>query len=95
MPKRGKIPIYHQFSTNLPNDHKIYQTAVIYSKWPKNIPTFSISSPSKIYPNWDFGFEKIPSGNPGLGLFCWVKSNPKQGDQIGRIFAYLVTVFFG
>jgi hypothetical protein len=21
--------------------------------------------PSKIYPNWDFGFENKPSGNPG------------------------------
>jgi hypothetical protein len=26
--------------------------------------TFSISRPSKIYPNWDFWFENIPSGNP-------------------------------
>jgi hypothetical protein len=41
-----------------------YQMAVKYSKWPNNIPTFPISRPSKIYPNWDFGFEKIPSGNP-------------------------------
>jgi hypothetical protein len=32
--------------------------SVIYSKWPYNIPTFSLSSPSKIYPNWDFWFEK-------------------------------------
>jgi hypothetical protein len=34
--------------------------AVIYSKWPKTIPTFSIP----IYPILDFGFENIPSGNP-------------------------------
>jgi hypothetical protein len=27
--------------------------------------TFSISRPSQIYPNWDFWFENIPSGNPG------------------------------
>jgi hypothetical protein len=23
-----------------------------------------LRDPLKIYPNWDFGFEKIPSGNP-------------------------------
>jgi hypothetical protein len=28
------------------------------------IPTFSISRPSKIFQNWDFWYEKIPSGNP-------------------------------
>jgi hypothetical protein len=22
----------------------------------------------KIYPNWDFWFENIPSGNPGVGM---------------------------
>jgi hypothetical protein len=26
-------------------------------------PTSSISRRSKSYPNWDFGFENIPSGN--------------------------------
>jgi hypothetical protein len=26
-------------------------------------PTSSIATPSKIYPNWDFWFENIPSGN--------------------------------
>jgi hypothetical protein len=40
--------------------------AVIYSKWPKNIPNFSIPRPSKIYPNWDFWFESKPSGNPAF-----------------------------
>jgi hypothetical protein len=37
----------------------------IYSKFPWNIPTFSIPRSSKIYPNWDFWFENMPSGNPG------------------------------
>jgi hypothetical protein len=42
--------------------------AVIYSKWPLNIPTnfFFIPRPSNINPNLDFWFENIPSGNPGL-----------------------------
>jgi hypothetical protein len=38
--------------------------AVIYSKWPNNIPTFSIRRPSKIYPNGIFWFENKTSGNP-------------------------------
>jgi hypothetical protein len=40
--------------------------AEIYSKLPKNIPTFSIPRPYKIYTNWEFGFEIVPSGNPVL-----------------------------
>jgi hypothetical protein len=35
-----------------------------YTEWPKNIPTSSIARPYKIYPNWDFWFKNIPSGNP-------------------------------
>jgi hypothetical protein len=38
--------------------------ALKYSKCPTNIPIFSIPKPSKIYPNVDFLFENIPSGNP-------------------------------
>jgi hypothetical protein len=51
---------------NVPNGHKISQMSVKYSKWPLNISTFSNLRPSKIYPNWDFWFEKKPSGNPGV-----------------------------
>jgi hypothetical protein len=36
----------------------------MYSKLPKNTPTFSIPRSSKIYPNWYFWFENILSGNP-------------------------------
>jgi hypothetical protein len=32
----------------------------------KNIPTSSVATPSKIYPNWSFWVENEPSGNPGL-----------------------------
>jgi hypothetical protein len=28
------------------------------------IPTSSIAKPFQIYPNWDFWFENMPSGNP-------------------------------
>jgi hypothetical protein len=31
-----------------------------------HIPTSSVARPSKIYPNWDFWFENIPSGNPDI-----------------------------
>jgi hypothetical protein len=37
----------------------------MYVKWTKfSIKINNIARPSQIYPNWDFGFENIPSGNP-------------------------------
>jgi hypothetical protein len=36
--------------------------ALLYSK----ITNISISRATKIYPNWDFWFQNIPSGNPAL-----------------------------
>jgi hypothetical protein len=44
----------------VPNGRKVEQMAILYT----NI--FPLSRPTKIYPNWDFGFENIPSGNPGF-----------------------------
>jgi hypothetical protein len=38
----------------IPNDHKLYQTAMKYTKWSYNMTTFSTSRPSKFYQNWDF-----------------------------------------
>jgi hypothetical protein len=35
-----------------------------FTKWPQNKPTSSVAGSSKIYPNWDFWFENIPSGKP-------------------------------
>jgi hypothetical protein len=49
---RWKIKFY-------PNDHKIYQMD-------KYIPTFPMPLPSKKYPNMDFWYENIPSGNPAI-----------------------------
>jgi hypothetical protein len=44
----------YQIATKLHNGQTIYQMAVVYSKWPKNTPTFSTPRTSKIYPNWYF-----------------------------------------
>jgi hypothetical protein len=54
----------YQMAKNIPNGHKLYQMAIIYSKWSLNITTFNIPRPSKIYPKLDFWFENKPSGNP-------------------------------
>jgi hypothetical protein len=63
IPKRGKI---YQTTKKLPNFHYVkMQNCPKKFKWPYNMQTFSIPRPPKIYPNWDFWFEKIPSGNPG------------------------------
>jgi hypothetical protein len=48
------VPNGHMY--NISNLHKIFQMAIKY--------TFSNLLPSKINPNWDFGFENKPSGNP-------------------------------
>jgi hypothetical protein len=65
----------YQNGKNIPNDHKRYQKAIKYilfcrkvDKMAIKIPTSSFARPSKIYPNWDFWFENIPSGNTGLNV---------------------------
>jgi hypothetical protein len=42
---------------SIPNNHKIFQMAI-------NNQTSSTVRPSKIYPNWYFVFENMPSGIP-------------------------------
>jgi hypothetical protein len=67
IPKWGKI---YQIATKLSNGHKIYQMAVnIPNDHRHNIPTFFIPRPSQIYPNFDFWFENIPSGNLDLNTY--------------------------
>jgi hypothetical protein len=42
--------------------------ATKYTKWPQRIPNgrqMAIKYNNIIYPNWDFWFENMPSGNPG------------------------------
>jgi hypothetical protein len=64
---------YTKTGENIPNNiPQHYQMAIKYITCSQdipngrihNIPTFSIPKPSKFYPNWDFCFENIPSGNP-------------------------------
>jgi hypothetical protein len=49
--KYTKWPKIDQMAVKRPNDHTIYQ----------HLP---LQVPPKIYPNLDFWFENIPSGNP-------------------------------
>jgi hypothetical protein len=63
-PKWGKnIPNTNyiiKWAQNIPNGGKIFQIGLNCT----NI--FNLKAP-KIYPNWDFWFQNIPSGNPGWG----------------------------
>jgi hypothetical protein len=49
---------------NIQNNYKIYQYNIIFQMGIK-IPTFLILRNLKLFPNWDFWHENIPSGNPG------------------------------
>jgi hypothetical protein len=46
--------------------------AVKKTKEPKNLPTPFIARLSKVYPNWDFWFENILSGNPGCNWYIFI-----------------------
>jgi hypothetical protein len=59
----------------IPNGNELYPITTKYTRWPYNLPTSSISRPSKIYPSWDFSFENMPSGNPG-------NSSTKNGAKL-------------
>jgi hypothetical protein len=41
-----------------------------YTKWRKKNTKFSSQKASKIYQNWDFWYENIPSGNSEYGIDC-------------------------
>jgi hypothetical protein len=58
----------NQLATKLPNGHTLYLMAIIHSIRPKNIPIYYIQRLSKIYPDWDFWFKNIPSGNPAHAI---------------------------
>jgi hypothetical protein len=65
IPKREK---YNKWSQAITNDHKLYQIAIKCSKWSKNIPTFTIQWPSKMYPNLGFLVWKQTIWQPWTGL---------------------------
>jgi hypothetical protein len=59
----------YQNGENIPNYHNMYQMVIKYTyqlaiKIDQKTPTYYIANSSRIYPNWDFWFENIPSGNP-------------------------------
>jgi hypothetical protein len=74
---RAGLPDFSWFK--IPKRGEIYQMITKYTNWPLNISNgrkignklvikytkiFHCKTP-KIYPNWGFGFENKPSGNPG------------------------------
>jgi hypothetical protein len=76
---RSGLPDFSLY--NIPNKRGggIYQIAIKYPKWPQNIQNGCkidhkicqhrrIARPSKIYPNLDFWYENVPSGNPETGI---------------------------
>jgi hypothetical protein len=82
-----------------------------YTKWPQmhlpsgrkidqidtNIPTSSITRPSKIYPNWDFRFEKVGTiWQPCVhtlheGHFYRLRKSPFPLTISGALHTYVVT----
>jgi hypothetical protein len=48
---------YTKWSQNIPNGSKMDQLAIKFTN-------ICHCKTLKIYPNWDFWFENIPSGNP-------------------------------
>jgi hypothetical protein len=58
-----------QIGKNITNDHKLYQTAIKCTKWPKNFPNGHENKALKKFTQiCDFWFENKPSGNPGQVL---------------------------
>jgi hypothetical protein len=69
-----------------------YQMTIKCTKQLKNIPTLSIPRPSKIYPNWYFWFENMPSGNPAplrneqqVAFFCFKREISLNGSVTRRL----------
>jgi hypothetical protein len=63
--------------------------------------TFCVSRASKIYPNWDFWFENLPSGNPAsvskqalVTLTRWEKKSQFMGQVVANKIIDLNFVLF-
>jgi hypothetical protein len=67
----GRIADFYWYLQTYQKGKKIYQMATKCTKYRKidkftrTIKISSFARPSKIYPNRDFNFQNIPSGNPG------------------------------
>jgi hypothetical protein len=79
-----------------PDGHKIYRMAIKYTKWPLNATTSAIIvRPSKIFPNLDLLFQKIPTDNPGGTLqsrYEWLLLNCFDIVQVPAVFVGVVVV---
>jgi hypothetical protein len=72
-----------KWSKNIPNGRNIFKTV-------KEYQCFPFQGPPKFYPNWEFWFENMPSGNPGwsdgslsqhyfcLNSFCVILPKPES-----------------
>jgi hypothetical protein len=49
---------YTNWASNIPNGNEIDQMGIKFAN-------IFLCKTSEIYPNWEFGFENISSGNPG------------------------------
>jgi hypothetical protein len=72
------LVLHTKMGNSIPNNHKIYQMA-------KKL-TSSIARPSKIYQNWNFWFENMPSGNP--------VANTKESARIKSKHTCMYTCLF-
>jgi hypothetical protein len=48
------------------------------------MPTFSILRPYIIYTSWGFGFENIPSGNPGSNENKRRRTTSRKSERVAR-----------
>jgi hypothetical protein len=77
------LPVFYRYKLpknweTIPKDHKMYQKITKYTKRPQNMPTVNyfyqmiikncIAWPFKIYRNWDFWYENIPTANTDVAI---------------------------
>jgi hypothetical protein len=78
---------------------KIYELAVIQSKWPENIPNFSISRPSIIYPFFGLKIyhlatlERICESLISKKSDAFVSSNLSKARQLHTYASYVCIAF--
>jgi hypothetical protein len=85
----------YQNGENIPNDQKLYHTAIHYAKWPKNIPNdhnilqhFPFQGPPKVTEIKIFGLKTNHLATLILNNFA----NPIETHTNGRIRSSLKTI---